>query len=121
MKLRILAYGIVSRESSVLIIGGWCDSTDDGSASSLIAKYTLDKWEQVGNLQTIRYAHRAIPNQDKIYVVGGWATRRFVKTEIWSLDNNDDVVNIKVAEPEIEDYVYHPELFLVPSDFCSNN
>ena len=60
-------YGLVSRRSSVLIIGGICD----GSVSSLIAKYTLDKWERVGNLQDSRYVHRAIANDDRIYVVGG--------------------------------------------------
>ena len=63
----IFRYGVISRKSSVLIIGGYCD----GSASSSIAKYTIDKWEVVGNLQKSRYAHRAIANEDRIYVVGG--------------------------------------------------
>ena len=66
----ISRYGLISRKSSVLIIGGWCDNT----ASSLIAKYTIDKWEYVGNLQNSRYAHRAIANEDRIYVVGGYGT-----------------------------------------------
>ena len=43
-------------------------------ASSLIAKYTIDKWESVGNLQAVRRAHRAIANDDRIYVVGGIQT-----------------------------------------------
>ena len=63
----IKRYGVISRKSSVLIIGGICD----GSDSSLIAKYTDDKWEPVGNLQHSRRAHRAISNGDRIYVVGG--------------------------------------------------
>ena len=63
-------YGVISRESSVLIIGGVCD----GSAYSSIAKYTIDKWERVGNLQKSRYDHRAIVNEDRIYVVGGQGT-----------------------------------------------
>ena len=66
--LSISDYGIISRKSSVLIIGGLCD----GSPSSLIAKYTIDKWEHVGNLQKSRSRHRAIANEDRIYVVGGW-------------------------------------------------
>ena len=63
-------YGVVSRQSSVLIIGGNCD----GSSSSLIAEYTIDKWERVGNLQDVRRGHRAIANNDRIYVVGGPGT-----------------------------------------------
>ena len=64
---QICCYGTVSRESSVLIIGGWID----GSETSLIAKYTVDKWERIGNLQDKRHAHRAIINDNRIYVVGG--------------------------------------------------
>ena len=63
---------MVSRATSVLIIGGLCD----GNAYSGIAKYTLDKWEQVGNLQQNRNEHRAIGNGDRIYVVGGFGTKR---------------------------------------------
>ena len=66
----IYDYGVISRKSSVLIIGGYCD----GSVSSLIAKYTIDKWEHVGNLQNSRRSHRAIANGDRIYVVGGYAS-----------------------------------------------
>ena len=63
-------YGLISRQSSVLIMGARCD----GVSSSLIAKYTIDKWEQVGNLQHPRHYHRAIANGDRIYVVGGYGT-----------------------------------------------
>ena len=66
----ISRYGVISRKSSVLIIGGWCD----GSSYSLIAKYTIDKWERVGNLQKSRREHRALANEDRIYVVGGYGT-----------------------------------------------
>ena len=66
----ISRYGVISRKSSVLIIGGYCD----GFPSSLIAKYTIDKWEHVGNLQKTRSNHRAIANEDPIYVVGGSGT-----------------------------------------------
>ena len=54
-----------------MIIGGNCD----GSASSLISKYTIDQWERVGNLQDSRRYHRAIANDDRIYVVGGEGQR----------------------------------------------
>jgi len=66
----ISGYGLISRKSSVLIFGGKCD----GYVSSVVAKYTIDKWERVGNLQQARDGHRAIANNDRIYVVGGQAT-----------------------------------------------
>lgn len=43
----------------------------------------------------------------------------FSKTEIWSLDENDNTVNMKMAEPDLSLYVYYPELFIVDSDFCT--
>ena len=64
----IYYYAAISRESSVLIIGGVCDEL----SSSLIAKYTIDKWERAGNLQNLRQGHRAIENDNRIYVVGGY-------------------------------------------------
>ena len=63
----IAHYGIISRKSSALIFGGYCDR----ASSSLIARYTIDKWERVGYLRHSRYSHRAIANNDRIYVVGG--------------------------------------------------
>ena len=62
---------MVNRESSVLIFGGNCD---ESKYTSRIAKYTLDKWTEVGNLQTGRYGPSAISNGDRIYVVGGDGT-----------------------------------------------
>ena len=67
----VAEFGVISRQSSVMIIGGYCDGVGLGSVSSLIAKYTIDKWERIGNLQQARRSHRAIENDDRIYVVGG--------------------------------------------------
>ena len=70
----IYRYAAVSSGSSVLIIGGGCDG-DTGLGSTRIAKYTMDKWELVGNLQRDRFSPRAIVNLDKIFVVGGTMTQ----------------------------------------------
>ena len=43
----------------------------------------------------------------------------FSKTEIWSLDENDDTVNMKIADPNLKNYWYYPVLFIVDSDFCT--
>ena len=40
----------------------------------LIARYTIDKWARVGYLQGSRLEHRAIANDDRIYVIGGSGT-----------------------------------------------
>ena len=71
IRFRIYRFAVISRDSSVFIIGGGCDS----SHTSRIAKYTLDAWTEVGNLQTTRYGPRAIQNGDRIYVVGGIGTQ----------------------------------------------
>ena len=120
-------YGVISRQSSVLFFGGVCND----QSFSLIARYTIDDWEHVGNLQDKRYVHRTIENDNRIYVVGGHETRYifdenknhsfinlFSKTEIWSLDENDNMVNLKIADPNLSDYSWFPELFIVNSDFC---
>ena len=45
----------------------------------------------------------------------------FSSTEIWTLDEKDNTVNMKIAEPKLNFYSYYPELFIVASDFCANN
>ena len=43
----------------------------------------------------------------------------FRKTEIWSLDEKDDTINMKIADPNLNNYRYYTELFIVDSDFCT--
>ena len=43
----------------------------------------------------------------------------FSKTEIWSLDENDNTIHMKIADPNLKDYSLYPELFIVDSDFCT--
>ena len=72
---------MISRKSSALIFGGYCDGNSSTGASSLVARYTTnrdtfpwDQWERLGRLQNSRLAHRAIANGDRIFVVGGQGT-----------------------------------------------
>ena len=37
------------------------------------------------------------------------------------MDNNDNIINMKIAEPELDGYAFYPELFVVPFDFCLKN
>ena len=67
----IYFYGIVSRQDSVLVMGGLCD----GVEVSRVAKFSsTGNWSRKGNLQEVRSAHRAISNGDRVYVVGGSET-----------------------------------------------
>ena len=75
---------MISRKSSALIFGGYCDGNSSTGSSSTVARYTrgpysingnvLDQWERLGRLQNSRFAHRAIANGDRIFVVGGQGT-----------------------------------------------
>ena len=42
----------------------------------------------------------------------------FRYTEIWSDDEGSK--NIKLADPKLNEYIYHPELILVDTQFCVN-
>ena len=66
-------YSSVSINDFVLIIGGYCQKTEDGSREvhSIIAKFRNNVWTQVGNLMIPRRYHRSIVMNDRIYVVGG--------------------------------------------------
>ena len=68
--LSISDYAMVRSQSSLLLMGGVCD----GDFSSLIAKYSSNRWKRVGNLKDSRRGHRAIANNNRIYVVGGSLT-----------------------------------------------
>ena len=50
-----------------LIIGG-----SDGSPLRTVACYNSAGWTKLDDLQTARYAHRAVVNGDKVYVIGGF-------------------------------------------------
>ena len=45
-------------------------------------------------------------------------TYLFSKTEIWPLDEINNIASMKNAEPYLKGYHYYPELFIVESDFC---
>ena len=66
IKFSIWGYGTVATPQGALIIGGW-----SGTYLSTVASYDGSSWKKLNDLHTIRRAHRAIVNGDKVYVVGG--------------------------------------------------
>ena len=76
----------------------------------------MDKWEQIGNLQAKRAGHRAISNENRMYVIGGGAGGS-KPTEIYDEFTSvfDDFTSVKVT---VLVDAHLPALFVVNSDFC---
>lgn len=66
-------YAAVSLTSSMMVIGGSCDSYE----SSQVAKYTSssNSWSNAGSLIVARTGHRAVLNGNRIHVIGGYAIK----------------------------------------------
>ena len=58
----------MTTNQGALIIGG---TADDNIALNTVACYDNAGWTKLDDLQTGRYAHSAIVNGDKVYVIGG--------------------------------------------------
>ena len=65
---------MISLDSAVYVLGGYCD----GKASSRIAKFTINTWTDIGNLEQARFGHRAITDSGRFYVVGGYNAYLYV-------------------------------------------
>ena len=64
----IYRYATVTTNQGALIIGG---TSDDSVALNTVACYNNSTWTKLDDLQTARYAHSAILNGNKVYVIGG--------------------------------------------------
>ena len=106
----IFRYASVTTKQGALIIGG---TSNNDIALNTVACYNNSTWTKLDDLQTARYAHRAIVNGNKVYVIGGIGIQY---VEIWSFDGESK--NIKLAEPILVGYNAHPELLLVDTSFC---
>ena len=70
--LSIYYYATVTTPLGVLILGGYgADGDEHGIAKSTVACYNDSKWTKLDGLQAPRHAHRAIVNEEKVYVIGG--------------------------------------------------
>ena len=73
------------------------------------------RWTQAGELKEARYGHNVIYDGTHLLVVGGYGN---LQTEICSIESN--MVNCTSQSPELTEYAYYPELFLVTDSFCKN-
>ena len=103
---------IVFIDGCFFVIGGRTDvSQNDKTIGRLDA--TTMVWSKSGNLVNGRHGHNAIYDGSSLIVVGGSGT---LKTEKCTISN--DQVSCTAQNPALKDYVYYPELFFVPFDFC---
>ena len=70
-------------------------------------------WSKAGDLNTSRYGHNVIFDGRHFLVVGGRGTK---KTEQCTI-THEEVTCVEQA-PQLTDYAFYPELFLVPGNIC---
>jgi len=66
----IYYYATVTTSQGAIFIGG-----DAGSQVATVACYNNEGWSRLDDLQSTRYAHRAIINGDKVYIIGGYGAK----------------------------------------------
>ena len=73
-------------------------------------------WSKAGYLNTSRKGHNVIFDGRHFLVIGGYETKKEERCTIV----RDEMTCVEQA-PELTDYAYYPELFLVPDDFCKKS
>ena len=99
------------------MIGGRTDkSLKDPTVGRLNAVSTI--WSLAGNLVYGRHGHNAIFDGTSLIIVGGSSVNGTepIKTEKCSFLNNDLICTAQ--NPELYAYIFTPELFLVPYNYC---
>ena len=98
------------------VIGGY---TDVNKYDKTIGRLNADTmtWSKSGDLVNGRRGHNAIYDGSSLIVDGGYAGDDIaLKTEKCVISNGH--VSCSSQNPELKNYSYYPELFLVPIDYC---
>ena len=104
---------IVYVDGYFYIIGGYTDVNDyDKTIGRLDATSMI--WSKSGDLVKGRSGHNAVYDGSNLIVVGGINGQ--YKTEKCVISNGQ--VSCTAQNPTLENYLYYPELFLVPVDYC---
>ena len=102
---------VIFIDQNFYVIGGHAD----GIAFDLIGRLDAKTrtWSIAGKLAARRDGHNAIFHDSKLIVVGGWGE---IETETCTLSNYEFLCyKTKLI---LDTYVYYPELYQVPDDFC---
>ena len=103
---------IVHVSNSFYLFGGNSGATLN---EKTIGRFDIEtrKWTNVGSLVTGRYGHNAIYDGQYVLIVGGVG---ILQTEKCTIINKR--VTCSSQSPELDGYVYYPEVFLVPESYC---
>ena len=108
-------YATASKDESVLIIGGYTNSSP--YYTSTIAEYKDGSWTILGNLAQARYQHAVITSRSDTMVVGGRSLRE-PSTELWDMNSRET----QIIDPTLPlDKYTSAGMFLVDEGFCSKN
>ena len=105
---------IIFVDGAFYVIGG-----DRGSNSKTVAKLdsSSHEWSKAGNLVVGRNGHNAIFDGSHIIVVGGYKSGGgSAKTEKCTIAEGK--VTCVEQDPELVNYAFYPELFLVEEGYC---
>ena len=104
-------YSIVALNSSFHLFGGFSPA----GYSNVIASFdtVVKRWIKFGKLNQARQGHRVIIQQDEFVVVGG-----FPGSGTERCTSNGKVLECTVFEPDLFNYIFYPELMLVPANYC---
>ena len=107
---------IVYVDGYFYVIGGWANLTPRLTIGRLNAITTI--WSIAGNLVHRRRGHNVIYDGASLIVVGGISSNSTepIKTEKCSFFK--DQVICTAQNPELYHYIWTPELFLVPYNYC---
>ena len=75
---------------------------------------------KAGNLLSARIGHGAIFDGSTILVVGGKAAKGDGPFPTEKCNIVDKVMTCVQQSPELQEFAYYPELFLVPINYCKN-
>ena len=102
---------VIFMHQNFYVIGGHAD----GKAIDLIGRLYVKTrtWSIARKLAIRQDGHNAIFHDSKLIVVGEWGE---IETETCNLSNYEfSCLETKLI---LDTYVYYPELYQVPADFC---
>ena len=102
---------IIHVKNAFYVIGG---KDNTGKYLKTIGRMDIEgRWTQAGELKQAREGHNVIYDGTYLIVVGG---RDSLQTEKCSIKSGSVICTSQ--NPELIDYGFYPELFLVPESFC---
>ena len=107
---------IVFADGYFYVFGGESDTSYFEKTIGRLDAWTR-AWSKAGDLVTGRQGHNAIYDGSSLIVIG--SNSGPMKTEKCVVSNGK--VSCRLQNPDLGDYCYYPELFLVPVDFCKTS